>query len=101
MQKKFYFVTELSEILGISVASIQAHLARKRFDSVPAPVKLGRRLAWPVAVVDAFIEDKIKACQKLQEVRPEPISLPLVPLKKIGRPTKRETLRKSQEAANE
>lgn len=101
MQKKFYFITELAEILGISVASIQGHLARKRFDSVPAPVKLGRRLAWPVAVVDAFIEDKIKACQRLQEAKPEPASFQLVQLKKIGRPTKREALRKAKEAAHE
>ncbi len=101
MQKKFYFITELSEILGISVASIQAHLARKRFDSVPAPVKLGRRLAWPVAVVDAFIDDKIKACQRLQEAKPESALLTVAPRKKIGRPTKREALRKSKEIAHE
>ena len=93
MQKQFYFIAEVVEILGISVASVQAHLARKRFDTVPVPTKLGRRLAWPVAVMNEFIEAKIKACQQ-QPVKAESGAAIAHTPKKVGRPTKREAMKK-------
>lgn len=96
MLKQFYFIAEVAEILGISVASVQAHLARKRFDTVPAPTKLGRRLAWPVAVMDAFIKAKIEDCQQ-GRIKAEPVPASVILPKKIGRPSKREALRKAQE----
>lgn len=43
LQKKFYNIEEMSAILGKSIASIYGHLARKQFDAVPVPMKLGRR----------------------------------------------------------
>ena len=44
VQKKFYNIEELSTILGKSLAAVHGHLARKQFDAVPPPMKLGRRL---------------------------------------------------------
>jgi len=56
--KRFYNIEELSIILGKSIASIHGHLARKQFDAVPPPIKLGRRLAWHADSVDDWIEAK-------------------------------------------
>lgn len=98
MQKQFYFIAEVAEILGISVASVQAHLARKRFDTVPVPTKIGRRLAWPVAVMNDFIEAKIKACQQ-QSVKAVPVAAVAHSPKKVGRPTKREAMKKEADHA--
>lgn len=56
--KRFYNIEELSTILGKSIAAVHGHLARKQFDAVPPPMKLGRRLAWLVEAVDAWIDDK-------------------------------------------
>ncbi len=56
--KRFYNIEEMSTILGKSIASIHGHLSRKQFDAVPAPIKLGRRLAWLVTSVDEWIEIK-------------------------------------------
>lgn len=39
--QRFYNIGELSTILGKSIASIHGHLARKQFDAVPPPIKLG------------------------------------------------------------
>lgn len=85
MLKQFYFIAEVAEILGISVASVQAHLASKRFDTVPAPTKLGRRLAWPVAVIDAFIKVKIEDCQQ-GRIKEEPVPASAMLPKKLAAP---------------
>ena len=58
VQKRFYNIEELSTILGKSIAAVHGHLARKQFDAVPPPMKLGRRLAWLVESVDAWIDQK-------------------------------------------
>ena len=58
VQKRFYNIEEVSTILGKSIAAVHGHLARKQFDAVPPPMKLGRRLAWLVDSVDAWIEQK-------------------------------------------
>ncbi|MCD7984243.1 MAG: hypothetical protein LUG19_08330 [Desulfovibrio sp.] len=67
VQKRFYNIEELSTILGKSIAAVHGHLARKQFDAVPPPMKLGRRLAWLVESVDAWIEQK--ALQAAAQVR--------------------------------
>jgi hypothetical protein len=67
----------------LTVAAIYGHLTRKNFEAVPPPVYLGRRLAWPVDVADAWIQKKIEsALLKAQSVPSAP--------RKIGRPTKAE-----------
>lgn len=59
VQKRFYNIEEMSAILGKSIASIYGHLARKQYDAVPMPMKLGRRLAWLVEGVDEWVERKL------------------------------------------
>jgi len=79
--KAFYNIFELSAILGKTVASIQAYLHRENFEAVPPPVRLGRRLAWPVTTTDAWIQKKTEAA--LSQLPPtEVIKRP------IGRPSK-------------
>ena len=88
VQKRFYNIEEMSAILGKSIASIYGHLARKQFDAVPVPMKLGRRLAWLVEGVDKWVEGKIAEVEAqgkayeafLQQVRP----------RRRGRPRKAE-----------
>jgi len=68
VQKRFYNIEELATILGKTVAAIHGHLARKQFDAVPPPMRLGRRLAWLVEYVDAWIEAKaVKAAAQAEE----------------------------------
>ena len=45
VEKLFHYIEDMSIILGKTPASIYGHLARKQFDAVPQPIKLGRRLA--------------------------------------------------------
>lgn len=85
VQKRFYNIEELSIILGKSIAAVHGHLARKQFDAVPPPMKLGRRLAWLVDSVDAWIEQKtLQAAMQLEEHQKLVQAVP----KKRGRPTK-------------
>lgn len=46
--QKLLNIGELADFLGFTVAAVSAHLHRKNWDAVPKPIKLGRRLAWPV-----------------------------------------------------
>ena len=66
LQKKFYNIEELSTILGKSIASIYGHLARKQFDAVPVPMKLGRRLAWLVEGVDEWVAKKVEEAERVR-----------------------------------
>ena len=93
VQKRFYNIDELATILGKSIAAIHGHLARKQFDAVPPPLKLGRRLAWQVESVDAWIEAKVaEAHQHIADQQ----EFMQAPAKKRGRPTKAETKLRSQ-----
>lgn len=85
VQKRFYNIEELSTILGKSIAAVHGHLARKQFDAVPPPMKLGRRLAWLVESVDAWIEQKAAQATAQSEVYQQ--FMQAAP-KKHGRPTK-------------
>ncbi len=92
VQKRFYNIEELSTILGKSIAAVHGHLARKQFDAVPPPMKLGRRLAWLVESVDAWIEQKaLHAAAQSEEYKSFMQSTP----KKCGRPTKVEVKARS------
>lgn len=82
MHKQVYFINDLAAILGCTVASIQGHLARKNYDAVPVPIKIGRRLAWPVTVVGEWLDEKIVDAQNNS---PRPASP-----KRRGRPRKTE-----------
>lgn len=94
IQKRFYNIAELSTILGKSIAAINGHLARKQFDAVPPPIKLGRRLAWLVDSVETWIEEK--AAQAAAEVKDKRYCSEL-PAKRRGRPTKNEQKARSQQ----
>ena len=92
VQKRFYNIEELSTILGKSIAAVHGHLARKQFDAVPPPMKLGRRLAWLVDSVEAWIEQKaFQAAEQSEEYQKIIQAAP----KKIGRPTKAEVKARS------
>lgn len=92
VQKRFYNIEELSTILGKSIAAVHGHLARKQFDAVPPPMKLGRRLAWLVESVDAWIEQKaLQAAAQSKEYK----NFMQVAPKKRGRPTKAEVKARS------
>lgn len=92
IQKRFYNIEELSTILGKSIAAVHGHLARKQFDAVPPPMKLGRRLAWLVEYVDAWIEQKaLQATAQSEEYQSFMQAAP----KKRGRPTKAEVKARS------
>ena len=86
--KKFYNIEEMSEMLGKTIASIYGHLARKQWDAVPPPMKLGRRLAWLVEGVDNWIADKSRQAEAMRE-RYYMEVLNAQPRKR-GRPTKAE-----------
>ena len=89
VQKRFYNIEELSTILGKSIAAIHGHLARKQFDAVPPPMKLGRRLAWLVESVEAWINGK--AAQSAEQVEEYKKLMPIQALnRRRGRPTKAE-----------
>jgi predicted DNA-binding transcriptional regulator AlpA len=97
VQKRFYNIQELATILGKSVAAIHGHLARKQFDAVPLPMRLGRRLAWLVDSVDAWIAQKaLQAEAQLQEYQNFMHAIP----KKRGRPTKVEVKAREQSAVS-
>ena len=63
MNKLVYNIVEISELLGTTVSAIQGHLARKNFDAVPPPLRLGKRLVWPTSGVDEWFSKKIKQAQ--------------------------------------
>lgn len=93
--KKFYNIEEMSAILGKSIASIYGHLARKQFDAVPPPMKLGRRLAWLVSGVDEWVDSKLK--QTAAQLAAHEAHMKATP-KKRGRPTKAEAKEREQAA---
>lgn len=95
VQKRFYNIQELATILGKSVAAIHGHLARKQFDAVPPPMRLGRRLAWLVESVDGWIDAKaVQAAQQAEDY----IFAMRAPAKRRGRPTKAEAKAREQSA---
>ena len=88
VQKRFYNIEEMATILGKTPAAIHGHLARKQFDAVPHPMRLGRRLAWMIEVVDTWIEGKKLGAEDIQAEYRE--HMQPGQSKKLGRPTKAE-----------
>jgi predicted DNA-binding transcriptional regulator AlpA len=87
IEKRFYNMEEMSILLGKSISAIYGHLARKQFDAVPPPMKLGRRLAWLSNLVDDWINDKATTAAAEVEKHREFMQ---APVKHRGRPTKAE-----------
>jgi predicted DNA-binding transcriptional regulator AlpA len=83
MSKLLYNVNELSAILGFTVSAIHAHLARKNFDAVPPPIRLGRRLAWSTEAVDLWLAEKVHCASASRPPHDDPRKRP------VGRPRKR------------
>ncbi|MDR2819793.1 MAG: transcriptional regulator [Desulfovibrio sp.] len=96
VQKRFYNIQELATILGKSVSAIHGHLARKQFDAVPPPMRLGRRLAWLVESVDGWID--AKAAQAVVQAEEYRIVM-RAPAKQRGRPTKIEVKARERSSA--
>lgn len=84
MEQKFYTINDMANLLGLTVSAIHGHLNRRNYNAVPLPVRLGRRLAWPVAIVDAWIQDKIDTAQTAAEKAQQQFIRPAT----IGRPRK-------------
>ena len=93
VQKRFYNIEEMSTLLGKSIAAVHGHLARKQFDAVPPPMKLGRRLAWLVDSVDAWIDAKAAHANAQATEYHEFMQ---APVRWRGRPTKAEVKARKQ-----
>ena len=89
MRKAFYNISEMAAMLGLTVASIQAHLYRKNYEAVPPPVHLGRRLAWPAEVTEVWVRRRTEAALSRLPA-PESIKRP------VGRPAKPESRARRQ-----
>lgn len=83
MSKLLYNISELSAILGFTVSAIHAHLARKHYDAVPPPIRLGRRLAWSVEAVNLWLAEKVQCASASRPLLDDPQKRP------VGRPRKR------------
>jgi predicted DNA-binding transcriptional regulator AlpA len=92
--QRFYYLEDMSALLGKSVLAIYGHLSRKQYDAVPPPMKLGRRLVWLVEMVDEWINAKV-ACAKY-ELEKQMKELQAAPRRR-GRPTKAEARKKRKE----
>jgi len=92
--QRFYYINDMAELLGKSVVAIHAHLARKQYDAVPPPMRLGRRLVWLVEAVDEWIN--IKVAHAKTELEEQMSQIQATP-KKRGRPTKLEIIRRRKE----
>ena len=98
VQKRFYNIQELATILGKTVAAIHGHLARKQFDAVPPPIRLGRRLAWLVESVDDWID--AKAAQAATQTK-EYAAVKRTPARRRGSPTKTEAKARERSTATQ
>lgn len=96
VQKRFYNIQEVATILGKTVSAVHGHLARKQFDAVPPPMRLGRRLAWLVEFVDDWID--AKAAQAVEQAE-EYKTVMQAPAKRRGRPTKVEAKARQRSSA--
>lgn len=56
---KLLSIHDLAKCLGTTVPAIYSHIHRQNFAAIPRPIKLGRRLAWPMEVVEDWLSEKI------------------------------------------
>ncbi len=93
-ERRFYYIEDMSAILGKSAMAIHGHLARKQYDAVPPPMRLGRRLVWLVEAVDEWISIKVADAKAEVERHKEFMN---APPRRRGRPTKTEEIKKRKE----
>jgi predicted DNA-binding transcriptional regulator AlpA len=94
LTQKFYYIEDMAKILGKTAAAIHGHLARKQYDAVPPPIRLGRKLAWLVEAVDEWISAKVSFAKAELEKQMQQIQ---APPKRRGRPSKLEIIRRRKE----
>jgi predicted DNA-binding transcriptional regulator AlpA len=91
ISQRFYYIEDISTILGKSIGAIYAHLGRRQYDAVPPPMKLGRRLAWLVDEVDEWVNAKVQRAKEQAQAYDEYCKAPARCRK--GRPTKAEMVK--------
>jgi predicted DNA-binding transcriptional regulator AlpA len=91
LAQRFYYIEDMARILGKTAAAVHGHLARRQYDAVPPPLRLGRKLAWVMEVVDEWINAKVAFAKVELEKQMQEIK---APPKKRGRPTKAEVIRR-------
>lgn len=100
VQKRFYDIQDIATIFGKSVAAIHGHLARKQFDAVPPPMRLGRRLVWLVENVDEWIDAKADKAAAQAEESVRELYAQTRPGKR-GRPTKAEIRKRERNSVTQ
>lgn len=90
MSAKLINIHQLSDVLGISNAAIYSHIARNNYSAIPPPIRLGRKLAWIDAEVTLWIESKMNKIKVQENLKEECANIN----KKIGRPSKSETVKR-------
>lgn len=86
-------IHKLAEMLDCTAASIYSHIARKNWSAIPAPIRMGKRLAWLQTAVDEWFACKLASAARAIQ-HESPVQLP----KKLGRPTKAESRAKREQA---
>lgn len=90
MVPKVIGIHKLAAMLDCTPPSIYSHIARKNWEAIPPPICMGTRLAWAQDAVDEWL------CSKMNEsVETNKKANDFTP-KKIGRPTKKETVLKQR-----
>lgn len=87
MHTRLLGINELAEVLGITAPAIHSHLARRNFEAVPPPIKLGRRLVWPESVLKEWLDEKIAQAQERIAAEADQLEVRRFP----GRPRKTRT----------
>jgi predicted DNA-binding transcriptional regulator AlpA len=82
-ERILYTVSDISSMLGISDSAVRMHVFRKTA-FLPEPLRIGtKRLVWTREQLEAHF----------RSLTPPPAPPP--PTKKLGRPTKRDSLKKT------
>ena len=82
--KPLLTVKDLAAIFKTSEASIRMTMYRKRWDCIPPPLEMGKRRYWQESQVEEWFAKKIELTNKKAFASP--------PRKKMGRPTKAQTI---------
>lgn len=92
MTKRVINIAELAELLNTTPTAVRSCLQRLNFTAIPRPIKLGRRLVWPLHRVEAFLEEREQESERI-------FAPPRIPSgRKRGRPTKREQIEAGKHA---
>lgn len=83
MTKRVFTIDELAELLNTTTTAIRSNMQRYNYKAIPVPIKLGRRVVWPVSRVNSFLEEREKESEII-------FARPSMPTKRRGRPSKKE-----------